>query len=78
MCILLKDGRQFQHAIDHALGDPKRPLSDAALRAKFVDCAASAATPIETAAAQRLADRIFALEQEPDAGLILSAREVFA
>jgi 2-methylcitrate dehydratase PrpD len=75
--ILLKDGRQLQHGIEHALGDPKRPLSDAALRAKFVDCAASAATRIETAAAQRLADRIFALDQEIDAGLVLSARDAF-
>jgi 2-methylcitrate dehydratase PrpD len=78
LCIVLKDGRQLRHAIDNALGDPQRPLSDLVLHAKFMDCASQAATKIDAAAAQRMADRILALEQEPDAGLILSARAAYA
>lgn len=75
--IVLADGRQLQHTIDDALGDPKRPLSDAALRAKFIDCTAHAATPIDASASQQMAERIFALEREADAGWLLSARAAY-
>jgi 2-methylcitrate dehydratase PrpD len=77
LCIMLKDGRQLQHVVEQAIGDPRRPLSDAALRDKFVDCASRSATPLDSDAAQRLADRIFSLEHEPDAGLVLSARAAY-
>ena len=75
--IVLADGRELQHIVAEALGDPKRPLSDAALRAKFIDCTAQAATPIDASASQQMAERIFALEREADAGWVLSARAAY-
>jgi 2-methylcitrate dehydratase PrpD len=68
MTILLSDGRTLHHGVRKALGDPSRPLDDAALRGKFVDCTARAARPLSRIMAERLADRIFALEREIDAG----------
>lgn len=72
--VALKDGRQLKHAIDSALGDPRRPLSEAALSAKFVDCVCRAARPLAAASARQLCERILTLEQEADAGLLLSGR----
>lgn len=69
--VRLRDGRDFRHAITRALGGPARPLSDAALREKFIDCASRAASPIEPARAARRADRILALDAEPDAAAAL-------
>jgi 2-methylcitrate dehydratase PrpD len=63
----LNDGRLLQHVVPHALGDPKRPLDDATLRDKFIDCAARAATPLTGVAAARAADRILSLVQEAQA-----------
>jgi 2-methylcitrate dehydratase PrpD len=74
LTVTLRDGRRLQHAVAQAAGDPARPLSDATLRAKFLDCAARAAVPLTRPGAERLADRIFSLEFEEDAGLVLSAR----
>jgi 2-methylcitrate dehydratase PrpD len=74
MTVTLRDGRCLQQEVPHALGDPGRPLSDDQLRAKFLDCAARAAVPLPRAGAERLADRIYSLERETDAGLVLSAR----
>jgi 2-methylcitrate dehydratase PrpD len=72
ICITLKDGRVLRHSIPHALGDPTRPLSDAALRAKFIDCTMNAAVPLTRRGAQSLADRIMNLEREQDVGALLS------
>lgn len=77
LTISLQDGSVLQQEILSALGDPARPLSDAALRAKFVDCAQRAATPLSPMAAERLADRIMNLEQEPDAGGLLACAGPF-
>jgi 2-methylcitrate dehydratase PrpD len=73
MTIVLSDGRELHQSAQIALGDPKRPLDNGELRAKFLDCAARAARPPPRAAAERLADRIMSLEKEPDIGLLLSA-----
>jgi 2-methylcitrate dehydratase PrpD len=73
--IVLKDGRRLQSAVQHALGNPSRPLSDATLRTKFIDCAAHAATPLSHGAAEQLADRIFRLELAVDAGAELSSAQ---
>jgi 2-methylcitrate dehydratase PrpD len=71
LTVVLRDGRVLTQSIARALGDVSHPLDDAALRAKFVDCAMRAAVPFSQGSAQRLADRIMNLEQEPDAGALL-------
>ncbi len=69
--IHMREGRILRHRVDQALGDVHRPLDDATLVRKFVDCAGRAANPLSGAAALRLADRILALEGEPDVGRLL-------
>ncbi len=71
LTVVLRDGSVLTQRIAAALGDAARPLDDAALRAKFVDCAMRAAAPFSQEAAERLADRILDLEREPDAGSLL-------
>jgi 2-methylcitrate dehydratase PrpD len=71
LTIVLKDGRRVRHTVDNAVGDPSRPLSDQVLRQKFKDCAAHAAVPRAPADALALAERIMALEREPDVGALL-------
>jgi len=72
ICMTLNDGRVLRQSISHALGDPTRPLNDASLRAKFIDCTLHAALPPTRHAAEALADRIMNLEREPDVGALLS------
>jgi hypothetical protein len=71
ICMTLNDGRVLRQSIPHALGDPTRPLNDASLRAKFIDCTLHAALPPTRHAAEALADRIMNLEREPDVGALL-------
>ena len=73
LTLRLRDGRLLQHRVARALGEPARPLSDTALREKFIDCASRAARPLGPRQAARQADRILALESEPDAALALLA-----
>ena len=54
-------------------GRSGRPMDDAALDAKFIDCAARAAVPLSAAKSHQLAERILALEQEPDVGALLTS-----
>jgi 2-methylcitrate dehydratase PrpD len=72
ICITLNDGRVLRQSVLHALGDPTRPLNDALLRAKFVDCTMHAALPMSRRGAEALADRFMNLEREPDVGALLS------
>jgi 2-methylcitrate dehydratase PrpD len=72
ICITLNDGSVLHQTILHALGDPTRPLNDAALQAKFVDCGMHARLPLSRQGAETLADRIMNLEREPDVGALLS------
>lgn len=53
------------------LGSPARPLDDAALVRKFVDCLGQARRPLTPGAAAALADRLLHLATEPDAGALL-------
>ena len=71
--IVLTDGRVLQHRVPQALGDATRPLDDATLQAKFIDCAMRAAVPMTRALAETLATRILALECESDVGALLAA-----
>jgi 2-methylcitrate dehydratase PrpD len=72
ICITLNDGRVLRQSIDHALGDPTRPLNDASLHAKFIDCTTHAALPLNRHDAEALAERFMNLEREPDVGALLS------
>jgi 2-methylcitrate dehydratase PrpD len=67
--IVLRDGRRLAGEVDNALGCPQRPLSDAVLRAKFLDCAGRAAVP---PSAERLADAIMELEHCDDVGRLFA------
>jgi len=58
LTIVLKDGSRRSGRVMQAAGHPDRPLSEAALVAKFVDCAAHAATPLASAEAAALAEKI--------------------
>jgi 2-methylcitrate dehydratase PrpD len=71
ICITLSDGRMLRQSILHALGGPTRPLNDASLHEKFIDCSMHAAIPLERHAAEELAHRIMNLEREPDIGALL-------
>jgi 2-methylcitrate dehydratase PrpD len=54
------DGSRRELELIEALGSPSRPLSDEALVAKFVECAARAAHPLSAAQAAVVADMILA------------------
>jgi 2-methylcitrate dehydratase PrpD len=43
--IALKDGRRLEKFIEHAIGSVEKPMSDAALEAKFTDLAAGILPP---------------------------------
>jgi 2-methylcitrate dehydratase PrpD len=73
LSIELDDGRVLHHQVAQALGGPDRPMDEAALDAKFGDCAARAAVPLSAAKSHQLAQRLWALEQEPDVGALLTS-----
>ena len=58
----LADGRRFSAEIPQALGHPTRPLDDARLGAKFVDCAMRAAKPMSKDEAEAFAERLMSAE----------------
>ena len=72
ICITLNDGRVLRQSILHALGGPTRPLDDASLHEKFIDCTRHAALPPTRHAAETLADRIMNLEREPNIAALLN------
>ncbi len=58
LTVHLRDGRVLVHKVAQAAGHPDRPMTDSDLIAKFVQCAAHAATPLAAAEAEALAARI--------------------
>lgn len=62
LVLVLRDGRQLSLAVDEPLGSPQRPLSEAALMDKFVDCARYGVTPMDAEEARRIAIAIAALD----------------
>jgi 2-methylcitrate dehydratase PrpD len=60
--VTLDDGRQLAAEIPEARGAPGRPLDDASLIAKFVDCATRAAQPLDAPAALALAVRLMKID----------------
>jgi len=61
------DGRRQSHHVPIALGDPRNPLSDAALLAKFRALAGIALVPAQVDA---LSDTCLSLERLPDARVL--------
>lgn len=68
--ITLTDGRTLQQRVSHAKGQPKNPLTDAELDAKFRDCAARV-LPAERVAS--VLDAIRTLQTVPDVSAIAAA-----
>lgn len=62
LVLVLRDGRQLSHAVDQPLGGPDRPLDEAALMDKFVDCAGYAASALAGDQARRIAAAIGRLD----------------
>jgi 2-methylcitrate dehydratase PrpD len=73
LTIVLRDGTRLEQWIDVAAGHVSRPIDDAALQAKFIDCAGRAQQPLSGVGAAALATAIWSLDEAPDAALALSA-----
>lgn len=71
LTVIFDDGTALSHRVMQAAGHPERPLDDAALIAKFIDCAAHAARPVATDSAASLAQRILTLSADVAAYQIL-------
>lgn len=67
-----RDGTRLEHRVGSVLGSPANPLSDDALTAKFLDCIAHAATPLEPGRARRLAQDLLRLEEVDDVAAALA------
>ncbi|WP_066664957.1 MULTISPECIES: MmgE/PrpD family protein [unclassified Sphingomonas] len=78
LTITLDDGTTLAHRVMQAAGHPDRPMDDAALIAKFVDCAAHAARPIEAGCAREQAERILALSADVPAHQIIDSAACMA
>jgi 2-methylcitrate dehydratase PrpD len=72
LVVTLKDGTRLEHWVEMAAGHVSRPIDDAALEAKFVDCAGRAHQALTGEVAAALAAAIWALDTAPDAAKALS------
>ena len=70
LLVRLKDGRTLSRHIEHAIGSLEKPMSDAALEAKFLDLADGV---LPLAQARALIQKCRAIEQDPDAGSLALA-----
>jgi 2-methylcitrate dehydratase PrpD len=68
----LRHGARVSARIREPLGHPSRPLHDAQLLAKFVDCAARARTPLPLSRAHAAGTAILALSRAPTACSVLA------
>jgi len=69
--VKLRDGTTRHWNIASLFGSPDNPMTQADLRAKFIDCGKVAARPLPAAQLETLADRILAIDQEQDAAQLL-------
>jgi 2-methylcitrate dehydratase PrpD len=67
LVIKLKDGRTLNRHIEHAIGSQEKPLSDAALEAKFIDLADGILAKDQT---RRVMDMCWGIEKTSDAGAL--------
>jgi 2-methylcitrate dehydratase PrpD len=70
LLVKLKDGRSLSRHIEHAIGSLEKPMSDAALEAKFTDLADGILPQDQT---RRVMDICWAIEKAPDAGALATA-----
>lgn len=68
----LRDGRTLRHEVLEPRGSPARPLGEAELSAKFVDCAGRARQPLPPEESAALASRILSLADAEDAGEVIA------
>ncbi len=61
-----RDGRTYSRSADWAYGNPRNPLSDTDLVAKFKDCAAYSARPFPDSTLDQVAASVMHLEQVPN------------
>jgi 2-methylcitrate dehydratase PrpD len=73
LILRLKDGRKLVRHIEHAIGSLERPMSDAALEAKFLDLTDGI---IPRSRAKALIRNCRAVEQLPDAGSLALAAAI--
>jgi 2-methylcitrate dehydratase PrpD len=69
--IKTKDGRVLLHQPDGVPGDPRHPVDNALLEAKFRDCVSFSALPIRAANMDRAIDMIWNLEKVTDVSEIV-------
>jgi len=72
LTIRMTDGASYSGEVHNALGCPDRPLDDAALIAKFSDCAGRAQMPLAESEAGRMAGAIMQLETCADVGALFA------
>jgi 2-methylcitrate dehydratase PrpD len=70
LAIILRDGTRRVHSVMQAAGHPERPLADSALIAKFVDCAACAATSVPPESATVIASEILVFPPDSPASAL--------
>jgi len=70
LLVKLKDGRSLSRHIEHAIGSQEKPLSDAALEAKFSDLAEGILAKDQ---ARRVMDMCWGIEKAADAGGLAAA-----
>jgi len=68
----LRDGSVLREELATPLGAPSRPLTRDQLIAKFVDCTARAAKPLDAGEAGTLAESILSIERCPDVRLVFA------
>jgi 2-methylcitrate dehydratase PrpD len=72
MRITLRDGTRIEGHVRTPSGSPAAPASDAQLLAKFVDGCGRAERPPPKPVTEEVAQRILALDAEPDVGVLLA------
>ena len=70
LVLKLKDGRTLSRHIEHAIGSQEKPLSDAALEAKFTDLADGILPAAQT---RRVMDLCWEIEKASDAGALAAS-----
>jgi len=70
LTVTLTDGRVLTRHVENAIGSLEKPLSDAALEAKFTGLAEGVLPPVQ---AQRLIRLCWGIETAPDAGQVAEA-----
>ena len=70
--VTLTDGRALSAEVHTARGAPSRPLGEAEMLAKFIDCTGRAEVPLAKGMAHELAQDIAALEHCPNVGALFA------